>query len=906
LAFPIAIPAPESDATLTYGPLGTLPYMAPEQHRDAKQADARSDVWGLGATLYELLTLHRAFPRGESVLNAEPIPPCQLNAGLDRDLEAVVLKALRKDPAHRYPTAGDLAADLRRWLRFEPTKARPAHVVRRAALWARRNKGWAAAIAVAVAAMMILGVGGVEIGRVLARAAQAEAKQAGAAVLAAQARERAQIREAYLQQIERIRLTPHVDGWSHEVLDLSHKAFLIDKDNVGFLQSQAATTLAGLDAHKVKSFPFTASALAFDAAGKLLMATPEGKIRVWDATTVQTEDLASPGDGVFAFRPNGTPLQLVIAKDRRSLVLWDVAASRALRTIPIPVEGRSTIVDYALTSDGARVGACIRTLDDQDKHRDEGTVAVWDGGSGRLLKTFPLHRLTKVALSSGGKLLAAGDEDGRITICDVAGEEPIGSFRTGRVPIRCLTFSPGSYRQLRIGGKSAGRASDLLAVGDVAGGLSIWDTYNRIPISYCRGSYYEVIAVAFSPDGSTLASCGRSTPKLWDLATGRRLLDLEGASYLLAIAFAPDGRSLAVSKDSAFGGKAQVDVWKIEDGRGIQTLRGLSFPAEKVVFSPDGKRVAALSHSWQVGIWDRDQGRLLRLMDVPPGSFTDSAGMAFSPDNRRFAFAAGNEATLWDLETNAVLGSWTLPEGLGDWLVFRGSHQLMLVRCENKDGVGGPFSDFPWRKYPRVSVIRDLLGSDPSRRLAVLTDINIYVNCSDVSPDGTYYVVEGLSGTPEKKVRSIHLYEVATGKRVWTIPSQQPADDLAGGVGFDPTGTVLAVRLSRGRPVTLLNVPSGDVLDTISPGSPVLGPRAEKQLWLDVLPPTPERPEGLSLFQRAVKEPLVTFLLDGNGSSSVRFTRDGLHAAWGRTDGTVTVANFVDVQRRLAEIGLSW
>src|SRR5208337_4032082 len=172
--------------------------------------------------------------------------------------------------------------------------------------------------------------------------------------------------------------------------------------------------------------------------------------------------------------------------------------------------------------------------------------------------------------------------------------------------------------------------------------------------------------------------------------------------------------------------------------------------------------------------------------------------------------------------------------------------------------------------------------------------------------DGTYYVVEGLSGTPEKKVRSIHLYEVATGKRVWTIPSQQPADDLAGGVGFDPTGTVLAVRLSRGRPVTLLNVPSGDVLDTISPGSPVLGPRAEKQLWLDVLPPTPERPEGLSLFQRAVKEPLVTFLLDGNGSSSVRFTRDGLHAAWGRTDGTVTVANFVDVQRRLAEIGLSW
>jgi len=126
VAFPIAVPAPESDASLTDGPLGTLPYMAPEQHQDAKQADARSDVWGLGATLYELLTLQRAFPRGESVLNADPIPPRQLNPGLDRDLEAVVLKALRNDPAHRYPTAQALADDLNHWLRHEPVSARPA------------------------------------------------------------------------------------------------------------------------------------------------------------------------------------------------------------------------------------------------------------------------------------------------------------------------------------------------------------------------------------------------------------------------------------------------------------------------------------------------------------------------------------------------------------------------------------------------------------------------------------------------------------------------------------------------------------------------------------------------------------------------------------------------------------
>ncbi len=120
-----AIPA-ESDATLTAGPIGTPPYMAPEQHQDRQQADARTDVWGLGATLYELLTLQRAFTTAQSVLEVQPISPRQLNPHVDRDLEAVVLKALRKDPAHRYPTAGALADDLNRWLRHEPTSARRA------------------------------------------------------------------------------------------------------------------------------------------------------------------------------------------------------------------------------------------------------------------------------------------------------------------------------------------------------------------------------------------------------------------------------------------------------------------------------------------------------------------------------------------------------------------------------------------------------------------------------------------------------------------------------------------------------------------------------------------------------------------------------------------------------------
>ena len=95
--------ASESDAALTVGPVGTPPYMAPEQHADGKQADVRSDVWGLGVTLYELLTLQRAFSTKQAVLESEPTPPRQLTPALDRDLEAVILKDPAQGP-HRTAT----------------------------------------------------------------------------------------------------------------------------------------------------------------------------------------------------------------------------------------------------------------------------------------------------------------------------------------------------------------------------------------------------------------------------------------------------------------------------------------------------------------------------------------------------------------------------------------------------------------------------------------------------------------------------------------------------------------------------------------------------------------------------------------------------------------------------------
>ena len=171
--------------------LGTLRYMAPERFQG--QADPRSDVYSLGLTLYEMVTLRPAFAAAERaqlierMLHAEPPRPRQIDGRIPRDLETLILKAIAREPARRYQTAMELAADLERFLADRPIKARRSTAIEQFGRWCRRNPWLAGANIAAAVLTTIVAIGSTvaawtyhdqrdQIGRNLLQIQQAETK----------------------------------------------------------------------------------------------------------------------------------------------------------------------------------------------------------------------------------------------------------------------------------------------------------------------------------------------------------------------------------------------------------------------------------------------------------------------------------------------------------------------------------------------------------------------------------------------------------------------------------------------------------------------------------------------------------------------------------------------------------
>jgi serine/threonine protein kinase len=191
----------QSDVNLTASGalLGTLRYMSPEQSLAKRgPVDHRTDIYALGATLYELLTLQPVFDGADrqellqQIAVEEPQPPRSVCKDVPRELETIVLKALARTPEERYATAQELADDLRRFLEDRPILARRPTLREKTFKWVRRHRG----VAVAAVAVLFLAAVGLGVSTVLIAQEQARTRQAYEAEAAQRARAEQSFRQA--------------------------------------------------------------------------------------------------------------------------------------------------------------------------------------------------------------------------------------------------------------------------------------------------------------------------------------------------------------------------------------------------------------------------------------------------------------------------------------------------------------------------------------------------------------------------------------------------------------------------------------------------------------------------------------------------------------------------------------
>ena len=895
-------PDDKLDGKLTHGPVGTPQYMAPEQFEG--NSDTRSDVWSLGVTLYELLTLRPAFAGDEwttirdLVATADPVEPRKLVRNVSKDLAAICRKAMAKDPAQRYPTARAFADDLRRWTRWEPTVARPGwRTLRPLRLLIWRNKAWAASI-LAVALLLI-------------------GSTAWAMQRAEQQKRELEYNRVFAESEEIRHGTPYV-GWASDSQSKLKDAQRIRPE--ADLRGYAAATLIGPDAKLVRTYEVPLpvpgaivglAEVAFGPDGQILAGgyvknrrdrDDRSPALLFDSNLARNPTASTrPGAGPVAFADAATPVQLVFPTgDDQALVLWNVGTNRPLGEIPMPLAGAEDAI-AALSSD-ARLAAVSTTRPPDKAGKRTGVTQLWaldpktPGAVGKLLKGWD-RPASALAFSPDGKYLGVGTLDGTVSLCTTTDGTEVMPLDNGRLPVLSLAFGRNFWKSATdqprlVPGGLPGR---LLAVGTQSGTTYVWDLETKKLVNVLRGTANYVNAVAFGPDGSNLVTAGYRAPLRWNVATGQAEFSLTPhrndtvAHYGTGVAVSPDGQRVAFTTIADLGGKAGLNVVAFDEDRGIRTLRGLVGQVQLVRVSPTAKWVAALSQNWQVGVWERATGRVAYVWDVPVGWTADNAALAFDAIEESVYFASGERACRLNVATGERTGQWSIPLGLNDNLAIRPGQKPVLLRRE-PDGplVRGKASAWSYhsRELLDDGTLRERFPPQPAGPVRVKI-----VSCDAAGKYAVATVQE------EPKTGSLRVYDGATGTPI-PLPAKMPFGYIEGGFVTDD-GKLLAITGgdADGALVCLYDLPAmtlhsqrrDDAIASLDDAS-TLGTRLTTVGFRD----------GLGLFRGGEKRPALAFDLGRIPTTNGRqLTGDGRFCVWGRTDGTVCVA---DINRCLEQL----
>ncbi len=736
----------DADQTSSGVVLGTPVYMAPEQAEGrGDRVAAPTDVYALGVILYEVLTGILPSRGGsllqtlEQVRSGWPVPVRRLRPDVPRDLETVCLKCLHKEPARRYATAADLAADLRRFLAGQPVRARPVGSAELAWFWARRNPALAS-LAAAVLGLLLL-TAAVSVGAAVRLAASAEVARA------AERDATEKLFRSSVAQARALRLGGYV-GQRYDSLralrqaSVSARAIGLGPDELLEARNEAIAALALSDFRVDREWeghPDGSNGIGFDSRfERYARSSRDGTIsvrRVADDAELSrlTSGAADDATARVALRFGGGDRFLTAWGNYsrgRTLSVWELEAGGG--TLRMRVEAAEGLCD--VTPDGR---ALVTGL-------TGGAVGVFDLATGKLARRLTAAPAPfQFAVDPAGRRVAvSGEQAPGVRVLDLA---------TGAV-LREFRHEPNA-EGLYCHGVAWDPAGRTLAVGGCDHRVYLWDTETGARLRTLDGHFWELLSVAFDRTGERLISAGLDrTDRLWDVRTGRQLL----AARARFVALAGDDR-LALMPDAR-----HVRVGTPTPGRGCRTLHIDRGTVDRGRFTGDGRTLAVKQRG--VHFWDAESGR-----KVGSCAGTNTADFLFEPGGGLLTY-----------EPDGVR-RWPLRPGPGGRV--EAGEPVVIATAAAPDDL------MSWLGPPGRAVVL----SEGRRRVRVL-DLDRPGESAVLDAD--FPGVRFVDGSPDGRWAAAGVWEGTEGLRVYDVPGRRVVKEWRAGIvvpQFSPDGRWLAV-----------------------------------------------------------------------------------------------------------------